>query len=456
MRVELRRLTLPDTAAPPDPPPTSIDEYTSRLRALTDAAGSDWVAVYGDREHFANLLYLIGFDPRFEEALLLLGPDERRVLLLGNEGVLYAAIVAVPVEIALCQSFSLPAQPRQTAPNLAAVLREVGLKAGDRVGVVGWKYLEPAETDDPRAPAFVPAAIVRDLRRVTGGDPVDLTSLLLHPVDGLRARNSAAMIAFAEAAATRSAEAVLRIVRGVEPGMSEREMAALMGYAGEPMTIHPVIASGARGEPINGLRSATSRRIGRGDGAVAAVGFWGSLCCRAGLVGDGPDEEFLATVVRPYYATLATWYATARVGVTGGEVEAAIAAALAENGAPFGSLLNPGHLTGHDEWLHSPVRPGSSEPLRSGALFQADIIPTPLPPGIVLNCEDTVALADQALRDELARDHPDLWRRVTARRAFMQDELGLTLSPDLLPLSPAAAYLPPFWLADDLVCTVAG
>ena len=26
--------------------------------------------VYGDREHFANLAFLTGFDPRFEEAIL--------------------------------------------------------------------------------------------------------------------------------------------------------------------------------------------------------------------------------------------------------------------------------------------------------------------------------------------------------------------------------------------------
>jgi hypothetical protein len=41
--------------------------------------------VYADREHCANLLHLTGFDPRFEEALLLLSADGRRKLLVGNE-----------------------------------------------------------------------------------------------------------------------------------------------------------------------------------------------------------------------------------------------------------------------------------------------------------------------------------------------------------------------------------
>jgi hypothetical protein len=37
--------------------------------------------------------------------------------------------------------------------------------------------------------------------------------------------------------------------------------------------------------------------------------------------------------------------------------------------------------------------------------LQCDIIPTPLPPGTALNCEDSIVLADAALRDELAARH---------------------------------------------------
>jgi len=38
--------------------------------------------VYGDREHFANLAYLKNFDPRFEEALLVIGPEFGRLLIV--------------------------------------------------------------------------------------------------------------------------------------------------------------------------------------------------------------------------------------------------------------------------------------------------------------------------------------------------------------------------------------
>ena len=117
-------------------------------------------------------------------------------------------------------------------------------------------------------------------------------------------------------------------------------------------------------------------------------------------------------------------------------------------------MLNPGHLIGADEWMHSPIRLGSGEDLASGMVLQCDIIPTPLPSGTALNCEDTVALADAGLRQELAREYPDVWARIEARRGFMAEGLGLALGPEVLPLSFANAYLPPFWLDDALVCTV--
>ncbi len=454
MDIELRRVPLPHFDAATEAPRIATTEYEVRAEALYAAAGMDWVVIYGDREHSANLLFLAGFDPRFEEALLLLGPGDRRVLVVGNEGLGYAELAGLPVDVALAQSLSLMGQPRDRSPRLQDALRAAGIGAGARVGVVGWKYLEPAETDQPVVPAFVPAFLVDVLRRLTGGDPVDVTAELMHPARGLRARNSAAQIAVFEWGAVRASSAVLRVVRGTEPGMTEHEAAGLMGYQGEPASMHPIVASGARGEAINGLRSPSARRIGRGDGASVGIGYWGSLACRAGLVTDAPDERFLTAYVRPYYAAIATWYATMGIGVAGGRVHDAVTDALADAGATFRPLLNPGHLVSYEEWMHSPIRPGSDEPLASGMVFQCDIIPTPLPAGTALNCEDTVALADEALRAELAREHPDLWGRIEARRVFMREALGLRLAPDVLPLSVANAYLPPFWLDDELVCVV--
>ena len=70
-------------------------------------------------------------------------------------------------------------------------------------------------------------------------------------------------------------------------------------------------------------------------------------------------------------------------------------------------MLNPGHLISYDEWVHSPIERDSEVSLASGMALQCDIIPTPIPAGTALNCEDSIVLADEALRAEIASRHPD-------------------------------------------------
>ncbi len=451
--VILRHVPLPDEVAAAAPPTIDTAEYERRCDQTLARAGTPWVAVYGDREHSANLLFLTGFDPRFEEALLLLGPAKRRVLLVGNEGIVHAVVAGLPLQIELFQGFSLMGQPREATPHLDRVLDGLGLTSG-QVGVVGWKYLTAAESDDPGRPAWAPAVIVDSLRRVTGTVPIDVTAVLMDPGDGLRGRNGADQIAAFAWGALRVSQAVFRVVRGMRPGMTERDIAALMGYAGEPLSMHPIVASGAPGQPINGLRSPGGRQVAIGDGITCGIGYWGSLCCRAGLVDDAAGIDFFTDYVRPYFLAQAAWYATVGIGVTGGEVAAAVESALAGAGATFRPMLNPGHLISYDEWVHSPIERDSAVPLASGTAFQCDIIPTPIPAGTALNCEDSIVLADEALRAEIASRHPELWARIDRNRDLMQHQLGLALPPETLPLSLANAYLPPAWLSPEVVCTL--
>jgi Xaa-Pro aminopeptidase len=294
--------------------------------------------------------------------------------------------------------------------------------------------------------------LVEILRRLVepNGELYDATALLMHPAHGLKSRNSAAQLAQYAWAAERSSMAVLRVVEGACPGMSEYEAAGLMGYQGEPLSCHVMLASNSG--PIIGLRSPTARVLAEGDGVTTAIGYQGGLCCRAGLLRAEPDESFLDNYVAPYYLAISAWWQTLRIGVRGGELHAAVLDALA--GARFSPALNPGHLIAIDEWSHSPIRPGSSDLLASGMALQCDIIPAPMPDGFTLNCEDGVALADSALRAELAAGYPELWSRIQARRNWMHSSLGLTLAEEVLPLSIAPAWLPPFWLAGELVCTI--
>lgn len=454
MQIELRAVAQPPARPAYARPAVPAAEYERRIAALYQAAAADWVVVYGDREHGANLAFLCGFDPRFEEALLLLGPGGRRTIVVGNEGVGYVPLLTVPAEMALAQSLGLMGQPRDAAPRVRDVLANAGIGSGARVAVVGWKYFEPDETDDPAEPAFVPAFLVRDLRKLIGAEGAlfDATSLLAHPASGLKSLSTADQIAQYAWAAERASDAVWRVLRGARPGMTELEAAGLMGYQGEPLACHVMMVGGD--EQIVGLRSPSSRPLAHGDGVTCAIGYWGGLSCRAGLLRETPDASFMERVVTPYYRAVATWWQSLRIGASGGAIHGAVIGALA--GAAWLPALNPGHLIAYDEWSHTPIRAGSQDRIASGMVLQCDIIPSPLPPGQALNCEDTVAVADAALRAEIAAGYPELWRAIEHRRTLMREALGLTLPEELLPLSTAPAALPPFWLTPDMVCAVAG
>src|SRR5690625_690051 len=102
----------------------SADVFRERSRELYSRAGTDWVAVWGDREHFGNIHYLSNFDPRFEEALLLLGPNDASYLIVGNEGEMYSYVVRGGHQVVLCQTFSLMGQKRDNSERLDVVLKQ--------------------------------------------------------------------------------------------------------------------------------------------------------------------------------------------------------------------------------------------------------------------------------------------------------------------------------------------
>ncbi|HEY6570639.1 MAG TPA: hypothetical protein VIZ22_10130, partial [Candidatus Limnocylindrales bacterium] len=111
----LTTVDLPDFGMPEVRPEVPGDRYGKRLAALrerADAAGFDRLVVYADREHSANLAFLSGFDPRFEEAMLIVGPASDPLILVGNECFGMAGAAPLPMRRERFQDFSLPSQPR--------------------------------------------------------------------------------------------------------------------------------------------------------------------------------------------------------------------------------------------------------------------------------------------------------------------------------------------------------
>lgn len=449
MTISTRLVNWPEFVTSDEQPEIQQKDFAERCSKAYARASSDWLIVYADREHYGNMTFLTGFEPRFEEALLLLGPSDARILVVGNEGLIYAAIAGLQLDVVLCQTLSLMGQPRAKAPRLADVLREAGISPGQSTAVAGWKYLEVEEVSDVTRPAFVPAFMVETINSVTGRTAVDATKVLMHPVEGLRSTVSAEQIAAWEYSAVQAASSVFEVIEATRPGVTEYDAVQGMNYRGHPLSAHVMFASGKG--VLNGLRSPSAKTIERDDAVTTAIGFWGGLTCRAGVVSTSNDD-FLAQTVFPYFGAITAWYSAIGVGVTGGHVWDVVMEALAD--VEFGSLVNPGHLIGHEEWTNTPFRDGSSDVLRSGMAIQSDIIPSPLPEGHAINAEDTVVLMDRGLRHELAGSFPDLWRRIQGRREYMRDELGIPIGDDVLPLSPTCGYLPPLWESPTLACVI--
>jgi hypothetical protein len=332
-------------------------------------------------------------------------------------------------------------------------LRDLGVGVGDRVGVVGWKALQPHEWDGRKSAIFAPAFFVDVLRAITGdsGSIFDATAVLTSSRSGLRTFASADQVAVFEWGAARCSSWVHTILGSARAGVSERDAFRAVPWGGEPLSYHPVFASGP--DVAVGLRSPSGRRLELGDAAVAAIGLWGGNCARGGLIAESVgdltsrSEGYLEQLAIPYWRAVATWYETLELGATGGAVFDTITELL--RGEVFASSLNPGHLIHYEEWLDSPIRAGSDDPIASGMVIQCDIIPTGIRPGWTINCEDTVAVADESLRAELQTRHPDLWDRIRARQDYVRETLGVRLRDEVLPLSCTCCYLRPFWLAAD-------
>ncbi len=455
-RARLRQVELPDFGMPEEMPVVPDGRYQERIERLREAMrvrGLDRIVVYADREHSPNLSYLTGFDPRFEEALLVVGHSDDPAILVGNECWGMADAAPLPMRRHLFQDLSLPSQPRDRSRSLREILHEEGIAPGSRVGVVGWKDY------GSRGAMDAPSYLVDELREVTGptGQVENATDILIGAGGGLRVINEVEQLAYFEWAACQTSNGVLRLIRGLRPGMTEQEAVRLLEWNGTPLSCHLMLTAGPRASL--GLLSPGDRPIERGDRFTVAFGIWGALNCRAGFVVEDASElppeieDYVDLLVGPYCETVAEWYGALRIGLPGSVLHEIVDRRL---GDPFfGIFLNPGHQLHLDEWINSPVGPGSKTELASGMAMQVDIIPATGTDYFTTNIEDGIALADEALRDELARHYPGAWARIQARREFMTGPLGIALDPSVLPLSNIPAFLPPFLLRPDHVMTMA-
>jgi len=443
---------------PPAPPP--VAEFEARIgatRAAMERRGLTHLVVYGDREHFANLTYLSGFDPRFEEALLILGQQGDPLLLVGNECEGYLTVsplyVAGKLRYERFQPFSLLNQPRDDSRFIKEIFAAEGIDKAAIVGCVGWKYFAEREHPNSAHAMDLPAYLVDTLRESAGWESVfNATSIFMHPQDGLRTFCSPAEIAYFEYTNILASEGMKRMLFGLEVGMADHELAKLAQFNGTPLGCHMTLATGDNRE--RGLSSPIGAPVRRGDPLSTNICYWGSNSCRAGWVAESAQDlpaeaqDYIEYFAGPYFAAMSDWFSRLQPGTAGDELARLINERLPFD--QFGIFLNPGHLIHLDEWVSSPIYAGSTDRLHSGMAMQVDVIPAS-PVYFSTRMEDGVVLADETLRGQLQAQFPACLARCQQRRDFMIEILGIEVPEPVLPLANIPALVPPFFLRPNQV-----
>ncbi len=428
-------------------------ERKNKVLTRMNEAGYDALVIYADKEHGGNFEYLTGFVPRFEEGLLILDKSGAATAILGNENLKMAQHSRLPVTLKHCPYFSLPNQPMDNETSLETLFSDIGLHRLGKMGLVGWKMFTATGADNKHL-FDLPYFIVEALKNSTDAQLENAAHLFIGGDNGARVTNNENEIAHYEYGANLASGCMLNAMNAVEPGIRETELGALLAAEGQYQTVVTIAAAGQRFEKANFYP--TYKKLERGQPLSMTTGFKGGLSSRTGFVIADESElpeaqkDYLDRVAKPYFAAVASWLETIRIGMPGGEMYAHIEKVL--NKTQYGWHLNPGHLSADEEWMSSPIYPHSTETLKSGMILQIDIIPS-VPGYTGVNAEESIALADPALQRKIQTLYPDVWARIVNRRTYIRDVLKINLADEAIPLSNTVAYLRPFLLAKEKAFT---
>ena len=269
--------------------------------------------------------------------------------------------------------------------------------------------------------------------------------------NGARCTNNANEFAHYEFGAALAGNCMLKAMDKLDVGVSEMEVADELDVGGQTHSVVTIMAAGARFEKAN--MYPTNKKIKLADPLSITTGFKGGLQSRGGYAVHDESElpenlkGYLDAVARPYFNAVVRWLENIHIGMKGRELYDSIENVLPKE--KYGWILNPGHLCADEEWLSSPVYPESEEVLKSGMLFQIDIIPSVSGFGGI-SCESGVMIADKELRDSIASEYPEIWNRIVKRQEYMRNELGIQISDEILPTSMATAYCKPWLLNKEM------
>ena len=306
-----------------------------------------------------------------------------------------AGAAPLPMRRHLFQDLSLPSQPRDRSRPLAEILA----RRGHRRGAAGSASSAGRRTRDPRRSRRRPTSSTSCAALV---GPTGARRERDRPADRSRRRPAGDQRGRAARGAGARRLPDVRAASGAcwsacDPGMTEREAVAAARLGRHAPVLPPDADAPARGRRSGCSARATGRssaatgspsRSGSGARSTAAPGSSSRTpaSCRPA------SRDYVDRLVGPYFEAVAEWYGALHIGQTGGALHEIIDRRL---GDPFfGIFLNPGHQIHLDEWVNSPISPGSTIELRSGMAFQVDIIPATGTDYFTTNIEDGIALAD--------------------------------------------------------------
>ncbi|MFM2476825.1 M24 family metallopeptidase [Celerinatantimonas sp. MCCC 1A17872] len=433
----------------------TIDERLRKILTLMHSHHLDKLVIYADKEHGSNFEYLSGFIPRFEEALLVISDDGTATYIMGNENLKLVPHARLKGQCLHAPVFSLPNQPMAHDAPLTDVFKAAGIESHHNVGMVGWKLFS-TETVAQDGQFDVPYFIVFALKSLIASSQLhNATALFIAPGIGSRTTNNANEIAHYEYGANLASTQVLKAMNAIELGKTEKMVASVLSADGQPNSVVQIAATGER---FNDAQLyPRDKAIQLGDKFSLTTGYKGGLTSRAAYVVHNASElapniqDYCEVVVKPYYNAVIHWLENLQLGITGKELYLLIDAVLPRQ--KYHWHLNPGHFVADEEWLSSAISADSEVKLTSGMLLQIDIIPS-VAGYAGASIEDTVALADEQLRQALRQAYPELWARISARRDYLCDILHIHLPECVLPLSNTVGYLRPYLLNKQMALTL--
>lgn len=429
----------------------TMQERLDKVIEKMHHADIDALVIYEDLEHGSNFEYLTGFLTRFEEGVLVLHKNRSAYLLLGNENTKMVNYSRIPAQLIHVPYFSLPNQPMENDRAIVEYFREAGIGKGQRIGVVGWKMFTGRMADN-RKLFDIPGYLVDALKAIVGEEYMENSChLFIGGCGGARTINNANEIAHYEYGSALASDRISLALNQVRPGVSEMELGGYLNAAGQPNSVVTVAATGERFQDAN--LYPTDKKVSMGDKMSLTVGYKGGLSSRAGYAAETAEQlpeanrDYVERLAAPYFTAVTAWLETIRIGMTGGELYRNIQKVLPRE--RYHWSLNPGHLTGDEEWMSSPVYAGSEEILRSGMLLQIDIIPS-VSGYAGAGCESGIALADDTVRERIKAEYPELYQVFRERQRYIRQVINIRLPDEVLPMNDTVAYYRPFFFNRDL------